>query len=223
MLFFLWQRLLCPTSPNPLFSALIPYKPTVSHYLSAHLPHSPFMTTPILLQTMHLPAPARHMLIPLPPSMIHSTAYHNHHHHTHHIHIRPHPIVPQYPTNLHELTFLVHLRAKFSFVALLSKFPEVIAQHDKDIGTTDIFSHDITLTQSAPVRQAARRLSPTKSAIVKTFIDDMLKHDIIEPSTSPYASPIVLVEKPDGSHRFSVDYRKLNGITQKGCLPFAPY
>ena len=108
---------------------------------------------------------------------------------------------------------------KVSLVSLLSKFPEVIAQHDKDIGTTDIFTHDITLTQSAPVRQAARRLSPTKSAIVKTLIDDMLTHDIIEPSTSPYASPIVLVDKPDGSHRFCVDYRKLNGITQKDAYP----
>ena len=108
---------------------------------------------------------------------------------------------------------------KVSLVSLLSKFPEVIAQHDKDIGTTDIFTHDIALTQSAPVRQAARRLSPTKSAIVKTLIDDMLTHDIIEPSTSPYASPIVLVDKPDGSHRFCVDYRKLNGITQKDAYP----
>ena len=219
MLFFLCQRLLCPTSPNPLFSALIPYKPTVSHYLSVHLPHSPFMTTRILLQTMHLPAPSRHTLIPLPPSMIYPTAYHNHHHHTNHIHLHPHPIVPQLQTNLHGLTFLVAPEDKVSLVALLSKFPEVIAQHDKDVGTTDIFTHDMTLTQSAPVRQAARRLSPTKSAIVKTLIDDMLTHDIIEPSTSPYASPIVLLDKPDGSHRFCVDYHNMNGITQKHAYP----
>ena len=71
---------------------------------------------------------------------------------------------------------------KVSLVALLSKFPEVIAQHDKDIGTTDIFTHDITLTQSAPVRQAARRLSPTKSAIVKTLIDDMLTTTLLNPA-----------------------------------------
>ena len=47
----------------------------------------------------------------------------------------------------------------------------------------------------------------------------MFRHDIIESSTSPYASPIVLGDTPDGSHCFCVDYRKLNGITQKDAYP----
>ena len=43
----------------------------------------------------------------------------------------------------------------------------------------------------------------------------MLETDVIEPSNSPWASPIVLVKKRDGSWRFCIDFRKLNDVTRK--------
>jgi len=48
---------------------------------------------------------------------------------------------------------------------------------------------------------------------VEKELDDMLKLGIIDPSTSSYSSPVVVVRKPDGSNRFCVDFRKLNKVT----------
>ena len=47
----------------------------------------------------------------------------------------------------------------------------------------------------------------------------MLKHEIVQPFSSPWASPVVIATKKDGSLRFCGDYRKLNFITCKGAYP----
>ena len=63
------------------------------------------------------------------------------------------------------------------------------------------------------------RASPAQRKVIESQIEDMLNNNIIEPSKSPWASPIVLVDKKDGSIRFCVDYRKLNTVTKRDVYP----
>ena len=70
-----------------------------------------------------------------------------------------------------------------------------------------------------PIRQKPYRLPFQKRETVESAVQEMQKEGIIRPSDSPWASPIVLVGKKDGSTRFCVDYRKLNAHTKKDAHP----
>ena len=103
--------------------------------------------------------------------------------------------------------------------ALLLSFADVFALCDKQLGRTDKLQHSINTKGSHPIRQQPRRLPPFRREEVHQLLDDMLSRDIIQPSTSPWASPIVLVKKKDGTTRFCIDYRKLNSVTCRDAYP----
>lgn len=87
------------------------------------------------------------------------------------------------------------------------------------MGRTSRVKHKIDTGASRPIRQSARRLPISKMKEAAKAIDDMKEQGIIEPSSSPWAAPIVLVKKKDGTSRFCVDYRKLNEVTKKDSYP----
>lgn len=103
--------------------------------------------------------------------------------------------------------------------ALLSKYSSVFSAHDADLGCTTLIEHKIPLTDEVPVKQRYRRIPPSEYEAVKAHINQLLEAQVIRESSSPYASPIVLVKKKDGSLRMCVDYRQLNSKTRKDSFP----
>ena len=91
----------------------------------------------------------------------------------------------------------------------------------QQLGCTSLAEHEI-IVNSAPIKQRYYPVSLAKQKIIDEEIRKMLDPDIIQPSRSPWASPILLVPKKDGSYRFCVDFRKLNAVTKKDAYPL-PY
>ncbi len=80
--------------------------------------------------------------------------------------------------------------------------------------------HGIDVVQeSKPVSRPPYRLSAAEASEVERQLTDYLERGFIQPSSSPWASPILLVKKKDGSMRLCVDYRGLNALTIKNKYP----
>ena len=108
---------------------------------------------------------------------------------------------------------------KDHFFQLLLEYGDVLAFSTSDLGRTSKLRHHINTGQAPPIRQPVRRVPPHRRGEVRELLDQMLDKGVIEPSASPWASPIVLVQKKDGSTRFCVDYRKVNDVTRKDAYP----
>lgn len=108
-----------------------------------------------------------------------------------------------------ETNMTVETLAKYK--SLLDQNYDVFSSNDFDIGRTDV-EHDIKLVDYKPFKARSYRIPAAQTEIVEKHVRDMLEMGVIQPSSSPYASPIVLVKKSDGTIRFCVDYRKLNSV-----------
>lgn len=82
-----------------------------------------------------------------------------------------------------------------------------------------VFDHRIPLEMGAcPVNIRPYRY-PLKQDVIEQLIQEMVDRGIIQNSSSPFASPVVLVCKKDGTWRLCVDYRELNKKTVKDKFP----
>ncbi len=103
--------------------------------------------------------------------------------------------------------------------ALLRQHQEVFSKHDLDLGITSIVEHAIDTSEAAPIKQRPRRVPMAFAGEDREAIQKLLDQGSVRPSTSPWASPLVLVRKRDGSVRPCVDYRAVNAVTTKDAFP----
>lgn len=79
--------------------------------------------------------------------------------------------------------------------------------------------HHIELYDKTPIYQRPRRFPEVVNQEIERQCRELHLLDIIEPSSSPWSSPVVPVRKKDGSIRMCIDYRKLNAVTKPDRFP----
>jgi transposase InsO family protein/ribosomal protein L21E len=103
--------------------------------------------------------------------------------------------------------------------ALLQEFDSIFGE-PQALPPPRACDHRVPLVPGAqPVNVRPYRYAPHQKTEIERQVIAMLKHGTIRHSSSPFASPVLLVRKKDGSWRFCVDYRQLNSLTVKNKHP----
>jgi hypothetical protein len=102
---------------------------------------------------------------------------------------------------------------------VLSEFQDVFAE-PTSLPPHREYDHTVPLVHgSVPINAKPYRYSPLYKDEIEKEVRTLLQNGLIVPSSSPFASPVLLVQKKDGSWHFCVDYRRLNSITIKIKFP----
>ena len=108
---------------------------------------------------------------------------------------------------------------RLQLLRVLNEYADCFAKGKEDLGRFSLLKHRIVTTDEAPVQERMRR-TPTKFVNEEeSTLKSMLEAGVIRPSSSSWASALVLVRKKDGEVRYTVDYRKVNAKTVKDVYP----
>ena len=105
------------------------------------------------------------------------------------------------------------------FLSLVTEYEDIFAKDSSDLGTSGLLEHAIDTGDCKPIKQPPRRVPPYQREVIDQQLEGLLATGRIEPSQSPWSSPVVLARKHDGTYRMCIDYRKLNQLTQKDAIP----
>lgn len=97
--------------------------------------------------------------------------------------------------------------------AQLLRWRDLFSRDDFDVGCAKSATHRIRLKEDKPFRERSRRVPLGDLDDLREQLSELKRTGIIRESRSPYASPIVVVRKKNGSIRLCIDYRTLNGRT----------
>ena len=96
---------------------------------------------------------------------------------------------------------------------------QVFCLEEHERGETGILTMDIDTGDARPKKLPMRRMPFAVRREVAKQLRSMQQAGVIRPSSSPWASPVVMVRKRDGTHRFCIDYRELNAVTKPDTFP----
>lgn len=105
------------------------------------------------------------------------------------------------------------------FNQLMVDFKDICADGQTGIGRTNVITHKINTGDANPIALPPYRLNPIKKEFLRKEIANMEDAGIVQKSKSPWAFPVVIVDKKDGTYRLCVDYRKLNKVTKPDAFP----
>ncbi|KAL9986207.1 hypothetical protein ACROYT_G000314 [Oculina patagonica] len=105
------------------------------------------------------------------------------------------------------------------FLSLVTEYEDIFAKDSSDLGKSGLLEHSIDTGDCKPVKQPPRRVPPYQREVIDQQIDELLATGRVEPSQSPWSSPVVLARKHDGTYRMCIDFRKLNQSTKKDAIP----
>jgi len=94
-----------------------------------------------------------------------------------------------------------------------------LAAFERIQGPTDRVEHIIRVKTDIPIKQRYRPRNPAMQRVIDDEVQEMFRIGVIEPSTSPWSFPIVVVHKKDGRPRFCIDFRWVNEVTERDALP----
>ncbi|MCO5571593.1 hypothetical protein L7F22_025338 [Adiantum nelumboides] len=72
---------------------------------------------------------------------------------------------------------------------------------------------------SSPPNKPPYRVSQAQQEEIMRQVNELVEKGMVRPSSSPFCSPVLLVQKKDGTYRMCVHYRALNRITIKNRFP----
>lgn len=112
-----------------------------------------------------------------------------------------------------------HADLREKLYQLLQKYRSCFATNLSELGCARGSVMDIAVHDNTPVVYRPYRLSHCERQKVRAMVDELIDNDIVQESSSNYASPILLVKKKNGESRLCVDYRCLNSKTIKDKYP----
>jgi len=132
-----------------------------------------------------------------------------------------HLLSPTQPEESSLTPDLSHLdtESQHQLTELLCQYKELFEGGEETVGLVPGINHKIDTGDAKPVSIRQWRLPQSTRQAIRDQCDLMLNAGVIEPSTSPWLSPVVLVKKKGGGLRFCVDYRGLNAVTKKDSYP----